>query len=232
MDDARVKFGQGHQKRDDAVFKFFKQVMEDVGTAFRTDKQNRPYIAERAQVTVAFTFVDVLSSYWYEYAGKTGTQSERFIEWVGRYCLTQNNPLYDHTDFAKLSVERMYSFRNSMVHFFGISNPLEENIAIGIVSPRVLDDEIQRWRKAFEMAGHTAIIFTPKQLYDLVLEGSLLMLDEWKTVIELSQTDEAKKWGHIEGIDRIYKKIQLEGAALVEVPQTSLQANSSTNVPT
>ena len=45
------------------------------------------------------------------------------------------------------------------------------------------------------------------------------MLNEWKKIIAESQSDEVKKWQHIEGIDRIYQKIQLEGAAKVAISE-------------
>lgn len=218
MDEKRQQLGQEHQKKDDAVFKFFREAMEDVGSVFRTDEQQRIYASERAQTVVVFTFADVVANYWYEYLDKTGKPSERFLTWINRYCINEHNSSYCGTDFTKLSAERMYSFRSSMVHFLGISNPKEEKVAIGITSNRISDDEIQKWRAGFQQAGHTAIIFKPKQLYNLILDGAMLMLDDWKNIIDLSQTDEIKKWEHIEGIDRIYRKIRLEGAVLVAVP--------------
>jgi hypothetical protein len=51
------------------------------------------------------------------------------------------------------------------------------------------------------------------------LEGAIKMLDEWRAIIDEAQNNEARKWEHIEGIDRIYQKIQLEGALKVNLPE-------------
>jgi hypothetical protein len=217
MEDSKLELGHGHQKRDDAVFKFFKETMEDIGSAFLTDPEHRNYTSERVQLICVFTFIDVLASYWYEYLGLNGTQQERFVAWAERYCLAEKNPEYLGTDFGNLTVANFYALRCSMVHFFGIAG-LEGDHVLSIATNRVSDDLLEQWRKDFRARGHQVLIFKPKKLYDLVLEGALVMLDEWKQVIDESQSDETIKWQYIEGINRIYQKIQLEGAALVVVP--------------
>lgn len=217
-EDKKIIMGKEHQKKDDNVFKFFKEAIEDVGSVFAIDKDNRNYTSERVQLICVFTFIDVVASYWYEYLGKNGTQKERFINWVKQYCLTEKNDQYTGTDFVNLTDENMYAFRSSMVHFFGIAG-LEGNYKISIATNRIDDNLIKKWQNGFREHGHLVIIIKPKKLYNLILEGAVLMLNEWKEIINDAQSDGDKKWRHIFGIDRIYQKIQNEGAAKVMLPE-------------
>ncbi len=216
MTPEQIMMAQAHAKKDDAVFKFFKEVMDDVSSVFQTNEHGRSYVAERAQTVVAFTFADVVASYWYEYQGSTGTPRERFTSWINQYVFTPSNEEYEGSVFEELSPDLLYALRSSMVHFFGVAGDPKGIINIGITSISVPPDEIERWRAGFEAAGKKAVMFTPKQLYNLLLEGAVLMLDEWKEIIDLSQTDDQHKLAHIQGIDRIYQKIMLEGAAIVK----------------
>lgn len=212
------QLGQFHQKKDDAVFKFFREAMEDIGSVFAMDEQKHNYTSERVQLVCVFTFVDVVASYWYEYLNKTGTQRERFVEWVERYCLAAENQECTGTDFEHLTTRNFYAFRSSMVHFFGIAG-LEDDYKLSIATNRIEDELVEKWRQGFRERGAHVLIIKPKKLYNLILEGAMLMLGEWKKIIDEAKNDEDKKWQHIEGIDRIYKKIQLEGAAKVSVPE-------------
>ena len=215
----RKQLGLEHQKKDDVVFKFFfKEAMEDIGSVFAIDEKKRNYTSERVQLICVFTFVDVVASYWYEYLGKTGTQQDRFLEWVKRYCLIKENSEYTGTDFEHLTAENFYAFRSSMVHFFGIAG-LDGDYKLSIATNSVPDELVEQWRKVFRDRGSPVLIIKPKKLYDLVLNGAEAMLNEWKIIINESQNDEVKKWQHIEGIDRIYQKVQLEGAAKVAIPE-------------
>ena len=45
------------------------------------------------------------------------------------------------------------------------------------------------------------------------------MLDEWKEIVNEAQDDENKKMAHVEGIDRIFQKINAEGAFKIKMPE-------------
>ena len=224
MDERRQQLGREHQKKDDLVFRFFREVMEDIGSGFAMDEKKRNYTAERTQLICVFTFIDVIASYWYEYLGRNGTQRGRFVEWVQRYCLTDDNSEYTGTDFAHLTAENLYAFRSSMVHFFGIAG-LEGDYKLTIATNRISDELIEKWRRGFRERGEHVLIIKPKKLYNLMLEGAVKMLDEWRAIIDEAQNNEARKWEHIEGIDRIYQKIQLEGALKVNIPESQQGAS-------
>lgn len=199
MDDKKLELGKAHQEKDDAVFKFFKESLEDIGSVFAMDAERRNYTSERVQLVCVFTLVDIVASYWYAYLGKIGRPRDRFVEWIELYCLTEKNQEYVGTDFAHLTVANFYAFRNSMVHFFGIAG-LEGNYKLSIASNRIADDLIEHWRKGFRERGSQVLIVKPKKLYDLVLGGAVMMLGEWKKIINESQSDEVKKWQHMDGI--------------------------------
>lgn len=219
MNEKKQQLGREHQKKDDLVFRFFGEVMEDIGSVFAMDDKERNYTAERTQIICVFTFIDVIASYWYEYLGRNGTQRDRFTEWTQKYCLNNDNPEYIGTDFAHLTAENLYAFRSSMVHFFGIAG-FEGDYKLTIATNRISDDLIEKYRKGFREHGEHVLIIKPKKLHNLMLEGAVRMLDEWRTIIDEAQNNEMKKWGHIEGIDRIYRKIQLEGALKVNLPES------------
>ena len=218
MDERRQQLGRNHQKKDDLVFRFFRESMEDIGSVFAMDDKKRNYTSERVQLICVFTFVDVIASYWFEYLGRNGTQRERFLGWVQRYCLTEGNPEYAGTDFAHLTPENLYAFRSSMVHFFGIAG-LEGDYKLTIATNRIADDLIEKWKRGFRERGEQVLIVKPKKLHNLMLEGAIKMLDEWRAIIDEAQNNEARKWEHMESIDRIYQKIQFEGALKVNLPE-------------
>ncbi len=219
MNEKRQQLGDEHQKKDDAVLKFFlKEATEDIASVFAMDTQKRNYTSERVQLVCVFTLIDVIANYWYEYLGKNGTQKDRFLEWVEKYCLTNANPEYKNTDFVHLSAKNLYAVRSSMVHFLGIAG-LDGDYKLTFATNIMSDDFIEKYRKGFLERGHHVLVVKPKSLHNLILEGTILMLNEWKKVIDEAQSDENKKWEHIEGIDRLYQKIQIEGAAKVAVPE-------------
>ena len=79
MNKKRKQLEYEHQKKDDAVLKFFlKEATEDIASVFAMDSQKRNYTSERVQLVCVFTLIDVIANYWYEYLGRNGTQQDRF----------------------------------------------------------------------------------------------------------------------------------------------------------
>ena len=199
--------------------------MEEIGSVFCM-QDGRPLVAERTQLVVVFTFVDVVANYWFEYTGRhSNGQRDRFVQWVQRYVLTEKNRDYPNGDFSRLSAERLYELRSSLVHFLGLSNQEESTEPIGVVTNTLPEDAVTKVREGFKKEGKMIIVFRPKQLYNLFLEGAILMLGEWRGTIEQAQSDEAKKTGYVEGIKRVYKKILREGAVRVEFPKATKDAS-------
>ena len=208
-----------HSLKDKEVFLFFREVTEDIGSAFVLEKETgNDYVAQRVQLIVVFTFIDTMANYWFEYLGrKDGTPKIRFNDWCNAYCFNNKNHEYKG-DFLKINAENLYNLRSSLVHFFGLGER-DTSFALMIAPNKAKDEEIDKWRKGFKKIGHDGVFIKPKQLHNFVTEGGLLMLDDMRSNIEGSGIDENKKWQHINGIDRIYKKIMLEGAARIQLPQ-------------
>lgn len=226
----RQELGREHSKKDKEVFDFFREVMNAVSSAFVTHNNGNSYVEPRAQTILLFSFVDVCASYWYEYSNITDTPKKRFIAWFESYCLNKRNKYYLGTDFAKVPASRFYDFRSSLVHFFGLAavDPNDsEEYSYMLVPNNAVKSKIQKLREGFRKRGRKVIIFSPVQLRRLVFQGALVMLDEWKQVINQAQMNEQKKWAHIEGIDRIYKKFYSEGAKTLQLPQQTNKSDSA-----
>lgn len=213
---------KSHAEKDKMVFQFFGDTLEDIGTIFYKNEKELEVVSSRVQLIAIFTLVDVLANYWYEYRNQTGTPKERFNTWLNAFCFTHENKEFPGSEYQKITADRLYDFRSSLVHFFGLSRT-DEN-TFGIVpndeeAKRLMEGFIKRQRNN----GKTMYMVDSKKLHSLVSEGAILMLNGWSQIIQESQTVEAKKWSHIEGINRIYDKVMLEGA--VRVPYKAAKEN-------
>jgi len=213
---------KNHAEKDKMVFQFFGDTLEDIGTIFYKNEKELEVVSSRVQLIAIFTLVDVLASYWYEYRNQTGTPKERFTTWMNAFCFTHENIEFAGSEYENTTTERLYQFRSSLVHFFGLSRT--DNDTFGIVpndeeAKRLMEGFIKRQRNN----GKTMYMVDSKKLHSLVGEGAILMLNGWSQIIQEAQTDEVKKWSHIEGIDRIYNKVMLEGA--VRVPYKPAKEN-------
>ena len=103
-----------------------------------------------------------------------------------------------------------------MVHFFGLSD-IKKNTRFAIASNDISKDEFEKFEKGLKKEGISTYMIQTRKLHNLVTEGGILMMNEWRDIINKSQTDEKEKWRHIKGIDRIYKKIMQEGA--IKIPK-------------
>jgi len=205
MDERRQQLGRDHQKKDDLVFRFFRESMEDIGSVFAMDDKKRNYTSERVQLICVFTFVDVIASYWFEYLGRNGTQRERFLEWVQRHCLTEGNPEYAGTDFAHLTPENLYAFRSSMVHFFGIAG-LEGDYKLTIATNRIADDLIEKWKRGFRERGEQVLIVKPKKLHNLILKVRLRCLTSGEQLLTRRKTTKRENGNTLRALTGFIKK--------------------------
>jgi hypothetical protein len=216
MEEQKQKLWMEHPSKDNKVFRFFSEAVEDIGTAFRVNESGKDLVAARVQLITVFTFIDVMASYWFEYLGENGTQQQRFNAWMNDYCLTEVNAEYKkEPEFQKLTSTRVYSFRSSMVHFLGLSE-YSEGYYILIATNERPEEEIERLKKAIKDKSRPVIIIKPKKLHNLITDGATLMLHAMQKNINDSKLDDVKKWAHVHGIDRIFKKTEKEGA--VKIP--------------
>lgn len=221
MNENRREYIGQHDAREKEVVSFLMGVMEECNTVFfKNDKGITP-IPQRIQTIVAFSLIDVLGSYLFGYLDRKGSPSERFKLWYDEFCINTNNPSYKGM-FTEIDSERMYRFRNALVHFFGMGDINDEDIFIALAANDLADSDKEKMEKAFAQRGHKTIMLRPKDFFDLVREGVILMMNGWKDVIQSAQTDRQKEKEHIEGIERVWAKIQSEGAKGVSRKQAGL----------
>ena len=208
-----------HQQRDKEVFQFLVGITGESDVVFLKGDKEEEKIPLRIQMIISFTLMDVLASYWYEYLGKNDSISARSCSWYDHFCRTDRNTEYKKDpQWQILSSDRLYQFRNSLVHFMGMSE-IRENIYMGLVSNDLPETERERMIKRLTAATHRTAIIRPNDFHKLIKQGGKIMLEEWQKVIEQSHTNPEKKKDHIDGIERIYNKIQLEGAAAIYKPK-------------
>ncbi|OGM93190.1 hypothetical protein A2333_00460 [Candidatus Wolfebacteria bacterium RIFOXYB2_FULL_49_7] len=202
-----------HNERKKEVVDFINDVIRDINSIFLCDYPSSP----RIQAIIVFSLLDILASYWYEYDGKCETQSKRFTSWLRTFCLIGQNVEYvKNTRWHKLSSERLWHLRNSLVHFFGLSNE-SDGIYMALASNKFSDKEVDEYESGINKLGESLVIMVkPKDLYELIKQGGILMLKDWiKNIHEAQAGNNERGVRHIDGIERIYKKIQSEGAKLI-----------------
>ena len=208
----KQKFLKEHDiKEKEVVRALNKDFINDLNQLFYKIEDDREVVPERIQLIGIFTMIDVLASYWYEYLGKSGTQKERFHDYVKNFCLLADNEEYQSNKYiCSIDSEKLYRLRSGLVHFYGIA---VEDFAIAPnfskkVSVEFIEESYQKFKKLFP-----ALVFIqPFELKKIVVVSAILMIEKMKKNIHLSAQDESKKWEHIYGIDRIFNKLQKEGA--------------------
>lgn len=208
-----------HIERDKEVFEFFSNIATESNIVFLKAENGTDRIPLRTQMIISFTLMDVLASYWYEYLGKTATITVRSCSWYDTFCKTEKNTEYIKDKQLKiLGSERLYQFRNSLVHFMGMSEG-KDNIYMSLASNDLPEDEKDKFIKGLETKDYKNIIIRPNDFHNLIKQGGIMMLNEMQKIIEQSHTDDGKKKEHIDGIERIFNKIQLEGAVGIYKPR-------------
>lgn len=213
MENERIKILEKHKKRDDAVFRFFKEVSEETHCVIAKDSKGNDLISARVQMIIAFSLIDVLANYWYEYRDCSGKTNERAKFWYSTYCATDKNEYYKEL-WKELSCDNLYKFRNSLVHFFGSGEQCGDPY-IFLCQNNLPEEKRQKWQRDFLAKGQKTFIICPRNFSNMIKECAILMLNEWKGAIQNAQTDRKKEQEHIDGINRIWEKINKEGAIRV-----------------
>ena len=210
----REKMIKEHHVREKSVFNFFNDVLRETNIIMLKTKEGNDQISARVQMIIIFSLVDMVASYWYEFDGKTGRTSERPKEWYTNFCANVKNE--DFKDcWLDIDPERLYEFRNSLVHFFGLGKS-ENALAIVLAQNNLPEEERNKWQNFAVKSNKKIAIICPMHFYDLIRKGALLMLDEWRGLINNAQLDRFQEAKYIEGIRRVWEKIQNEGAVRVD----------------
>ncbi len=208
-----------HNQKEKAVFEFFDAATKDTQIVYLKNDDMSDCIPLRIQMIIAFSLLDVFSSYWCEYLGKTPGIRERFCTWYDRFCKTDTKEEYKgNIQWAHLSSSRLYSFRCSLVHFLGMSDKAE-GVYMALAPNDLPEEKYKVLQEKFMVKGKSSsnILIKPHSLHNLIKQGGKLMLEEWIETIKKSQGNKEIKDEYIKGIERVYKKVMKEGAAKIKL---------------
>lgn len=220
MRDNRKEYISQHTAREKEVVDFLMSVIAECDTVFFKNEKEITPIPQRIQMIVIFSLIDVLGSYWFSYLNDTGTTNERPRVWYEEFCINTENQYYKGL-FTEVSSERLYKFRNALVHFFGLGEPTED-IFIALAANDLSDENKKNMEAEFARRKHKTIMLRPSDFFGLVREGTILMMFRWSKVIEEAQHNHEREKEHIDGVERVWKKIRNEGAKGMSREQAGL----------
>ncbi len=205
-DDCRMYLLENHNIREEKIIKFMETAMDEITYSF--SEKGETYI--RAQLALAFTAIDFLSTYWDKYNNEADEKpSVSFERWLDLFCLTDENEYYrDSKYYKKASAKDFTRLRNSIVHFYSLPREQDFTLMPNNYTTKEAEDFVQ---KLEEKTGKSMHCVQSMSFYKLVRKGGVLMLEE---MIENVKT---KPQEHFEGIKRVFEEVQSRGAALIEV---------------
>jgi hypothetical protein len=191
-----------HPQKEKEVMKFFKESLSEVNSAFLKNDNKEDILSSRIQLIIIFVFVDILSSFLFFYIdNKDNAHKKRFLLWIDEYFFNLKNEAYlkNKDDLKGVTSELLYSLRSSLTHFFGLPEPNDE-ISFFLLPNSVKNEEIM-------------VPIKSQIIFDIVRTGAKVMLEEW--IENINSNKEDVKINHVLGINRIHKKIHIDGGFLV-----------------
>lgn len=88
-------------------------------------------------------------------------------------------------------------------------------MAVALVPNNFSEVTKHTWETEFLKRGKKSVLIRPCDFYNLVRNGALLMFNEWQSAIAKAQTDPKWEEDYICGIERVWSKVQQEGAIVV-----------------
>ncbi len=208
-----------HEQREKEVFNFFNGVISEMGIIYLKNDKGIDIIPLRIQMIIIFSLIDICASYWYEYKGVNDSPRNRFVSWYENFCRTRDNKEYkDKLEWSEISGNRIYDLRSSLVHFFGMSE-FKERIHLAL-APNILSTSELKEMEVKINKSERSLIIKSHDFNKLVKDGATIMLESWVEIIKQANGgDHDKKGVHIDGVERIWKKIQKEGAIQIKTVQ-------------
>lgn len=216
-EDSQKRKLETHREKEKEIVDFLIQAVEEAKHTFQKNEKGDDILPARVQLLVCFSMIDIFASYWHCYLKeKTDKQSERATQWLEQFCFSKENN-YNNLNLKNIDVNLILSLRNSIVHFFALPKPEENQPGIVLIQNNFPDDQIEVHEKKFKNKGAKVLYLKPAWIKDWLIKGAELMFEEMMKNVELSKTDNKKAWEHINGIGRIYEKIQVEGAKRIDL---------------
>jgi hypothetical protein len=187
---------------------------QELNQLFFKTKEGDEIISSRMQLIGIFTIIDVLGNYWYAYLGKTGKPSERFDDFINKFCfINENKEFSDRKYLQGATTEELRSLRDSVVHFYGLGKNTKYSI-LSNPSRANSQGELDSYAITLKKIKKDVIFIQPFEFKKIIVEGSILMLHLFKTEAENAKSDEGKL-KVINDITRIQLKLREEGASYI-----------------
>lgn len=203
-----------HDVREKAVFKFLTDTTGELTSGFRTFENGSYILPERPNFILCFSFIDVIRKYWDIYSDIPSHETHQkpsFIRWLDTFCFTADNADFmKNKMLQKINSDALYKLRCSLVHFYGFS-PDVEGITFSIAPNEASDKWVNETAIKLSKEGSDCCLLRSSDIHDLVFKGADLML---KKIMEKIDIDPQF---HLDGIKRVYDKVQKEGAVGIEL---------------
>lgn len=211
-----------HKEREKEVSETISQITSELNQLFYIDKDGYYVVPVRMQMLGCFSVMEVLSKYWEQYKQEEQQKpTRRFVEYCDTFCFVDKNTSFSETKYLKnINSKKLYErLRNGLSHFYGMGTK-----SGFVLSPNPTPKQPQKQidlthDKLLEKIPNLVFI-QPLEMKQIIVDSGILMLQDMLDNIHASQTDELAKLDHLEGVARIYQRINDEGAK--EVPLTEL----------
>ena len=209
-----------HNKREKFVIDFLTEVANETNIIYLKGENGNDRIPLRIQMIINFSLLDVFANYWCEYRNNLENPHKRCCDWYDQFCKTDRNEEFARDrQWATLSSSQMYDFRNSIVHFFAL--PEEKgDLYISLMPNNTPDAESQSLYDLLDKlkkSGKNVFIIKPHNFHKLIKKGGIIMLEDWANNIKTSKIDKAKGDEHIAGMERLWNKVNREGAVKISL---------------
>jgi hypothetical protein len=206
-----------HNKREKFVIDFLTEVANETNIIYLKGESGNDRVPLRIQVIIVFSLLDVFANYWCEYRNNREKPRKRCCDWYEQFCKTDRNEEFVRDkQWAILSSSQMYDLRDSIVHFFALPEE-RENLSISLEPNNLPVAESQNLRNEFKKTGKNILIIKPHDFHKLIKKGGIVMLKDWANNIKASRNDKAKGDEHIAGMERLWNKVNKEGAVKISL---------------
>lgn len=203
-----------YDKITKVVIESLLRTTQDLTNLFYKTPDDMEIVPPLMQLIGTFTVIDVLANYWYQYLGITGKPSERFNEYVNNFVFTNDNQEFSQRKYLQnISSEDLGDLRNNVVHFYGLGASHKFCI-IPNLSKISSSDEIDRMIKSFKKINKNLIFIQPFEFKKIITESAIVMLQRFQSDGSLAKNDKDRIL-YCHNVERIYQKLQNEGAAVV-----------------
>ncbi|MEI6480439.1 MAG: SEC-C metal-binding domain-containing protein [bacterium] len=208
-----------HEEHVQETLKILLSITGELAQLFHLDKNGIQVVPVRMQLIGIFTIVDVIAHYYNEYGGESLTQSVRFINFVERFCFVDENKEYASRKYlGDMSVNELYSLRNGLVHFYGLAEAkycILPNLS-KVFTQEIVDNAYNDFTELSKIQGKDLCFVQPSELRMVVVEGVVLVLKYFSQMEADSTKSKEKRLAHLSGMERIFKKLEKEGASVVD----------------